>query len=152
MYKYVILFLVLNFGALAIASLFTGNGVASDWYQNLNKAPWTPPGWMFGLAWTTIMICFALYMTHALNLVEVPRTLIILFAMQWLLNSLWSPVFFYYHQVLWGLLILIALTGIVTYFLFNYGHNLGIKSIWILPYFLWLIVATSLNLYTYLYN
>ena len=152
MYKHVIIFLILNFGALAIASLFTSNGVASNWYQNLNKAPWTPPGWMFGLAWTTIMICFTLYMAYALNLVEVPRTLIILFAMQWLLNSLWSPVFFYYHQVLWGLLILIALTGIVTYFLFNYGHNLGIKSILILPYFLWLIVATSLNLYTYLYN
>jgi len=64
MYKHVILFLVLNFGALAVASLFTGNGVASNWYQHLNKAPWTPPGWMFGLAWTTIMICFALYIWH----------------------------------------------------------------------------------------
>lgn len=43
MIKRIILFLVLNFAALAIGGLFTGDGVPSEWYQNLNKAPWTPP-------------------------------------------------------------------------------------------------------------
>ena len=41
-----IIFLLLNFGALALGGLFTGSGVSSDWYNGLNKAPWTPPGWM----------------------------------------------------------------------------------------------------------
>lgn len=56
------LFLVLNFAALGIGGLFSGQGVPSDWYTGLNKAPWTPPGWVFGSAWTIIMICFAIYM------------------------------------------------------------------------------------------
>lgn len=34
-----IVFLAINFGALAIGGIFTGSGVPSDWYQNLNKAP-----------------------------------------------------------------------------------------------------------------
>lgn len=44
------LFLLLNFAGLAIGGLFTGNAVSSEWYQNLAKAPWTPPGWVFGAA------------------------------------------------------------------------------------------------------
>ena len=58
----VIIFLVLNFAALGLGGLFTSKGVPSDWYQHLNKAPWTPPGWAFGFAWTLIMICFSFYM------------------------------------------------------------------------------------------
>ena len=38
----ILLFLIINFGGLFIGGLFTGEGVPSDWYQNLNKAPWTP--------------------------------------------------------------------------------------------------------------
>ena len=62
MIKRTIFFLLLNFAALAIGGLFTGSGVSSEWYQNLNKAPWTPPGWVFGTVWTLIMILFAIYM------------------------------------------------------------------------------------------
>lgn len=56
-----VVFLAINFGALAIGGLFTGKGIPSDWYQNLDKAPWTPPGWIFKAAWTTIMIFFSVY-------------------------------------------------------------------------------------------
>jgi tryptophan-rich sensory protein len=27
-------------------------------YLNLNKAPWTPAGWVFGAAWTSVMLFF----------------------------------------------------------------------------------------------
>ena len=57
-----LLFIILNFTALALGSLFTNKGVSSQWYLELNKAPWTPEGWVFGFAWTTIMISFAIYM------------------------------------------------------------------------------------------
>ena len=58
-----IVFLTINFGGLAIGQVWTGDGVSSDWYTSLNQAPWTPPGWVFGLAWTTIAITFSLLMT-----------------------------------------------------------------------------------------
>lgn len=60
--KYLILFLLVNFGGLGFGSWLMNNGPMTSWYQNLNKAPWTPPGWVFGAAWTTIMVCFSVYL------------------------------------------------------------------------------------------
>ena len=147
-----ILFLVLNFGALAIGSFFTSKGVPSEWYATLNKAPWTPPGWMFGFAWTTIMICFSLYLAYLWPLAENKSFLIGLFLVQLLLNISWNPTFFYYHNLLGGLLIITALTVVMAYFLIHYRADLKWKSILVLPYCIWLIIATSLNAYTLLKN
>ncbi|PLW94508.1 MAG: TspO protein, partial [Marinilabiliales bacterium] len=90
----ILLFLAINFAAIGLGGLFTSKGVPSDWYVNLMKAPWTPPGWVFGAAWTTIMICLAFYMPYALEKTESRNVLIIVFAIQWILNVAWSPVFF----------------------------------------------------------
>jgi len=60
-------FLVLNFGALGIGVLLMNNGPQDAWYAALNKAPWTPPGWFFGVAWNTIMICFSIYMAYLIQ-------------------------------------------------------------------------------------
>ena len=142
-----ILFLVINFAALGIGGIFTGKGVPSEWYASLSKAPWTPPGWVFGAAWTTIMICFAIYMAFAYEKVKNKKTLIALFSIQWVLNVLWNPVFFYLHQVAVGLVVICSLTVLVAVFLFRYWSDLKLKSILILPYLIWLIIATSLNWY-----
>ena len=61
------IFLILNFTALAFGGLFTSEGVPSEWYLSLLKAPWTPPGWVFGFAWSIIMICYAFYMGFSYN-------------------------------------------------------------------------------------
>lgn len=148
----ILIFLVLNFAALGIGSLFTSNGVSSDWYINLNKAPWTPPGWVFGAAWTTIMICFAFYMAYAWDTVANRNLLIGLFIIQWVLNILWNPVFFKYQEVFFGLIVISTLTLLVGCFLISYWNQLDLKSLLILPYFLWLLIATSLNTYILLNN
>jgi benzodiazapine receptor len=88
MLKRIIIFLIINFAGLGLGSLFTSDGVASQWYTNLNQAPWTPPGWVFGAAWTTIMICFAFYMAYAWEASEDKKPIILLFTIQWLLNML----------------------------------------------------------------
>lgn len=147
-----ILFLVINFAALAIGGIFTGKGVPSEWYASLSKAPWTPPGWVFGAAWTTIMICFAIYMAFAHEKVKNTKVLLALFGVQWVLNVSWNPVFFYFHQVGIGLVVISALTILIAVFLFRYRTDLKLKSMLILPYFIWLLIATSLNAYILLNN
>ena len=147
-----ILFLILNFGALAIGSLFTSEGVGSNWYANLNKAPWTPPGWVFGAAWTGIMICFSIYMAYLWPVTQHKTTLIILYAVQWVLNVSWNPTFFYFHQVLGGLVIITGLTVLVWLLFFKYLPFLKLKSFLLLPYGIWILIATSLNAYILLRN
>lgn len=148
----IIIFLILNFAALGLGGLFTSGAVTGDWYQTLNKAPWTPPGWVFGAAWTSIMVCFAIYMAYAWQNATNKNTLMLLFALQWVLNVSWNPLFFKYHQVLFGLVVIVALTLLVGYLFFTYFHQLKIKSLLLLPYVAWMMIATSLNAYIFLKN
>lgn len=151
LFKYTIVFLVINFGALAIGTVLMNNGPQSDWYIHLNQAPWTPPGWVFGFAWTSIMLCFSIYMANLYVLQ--PKTKVkILFTVQFILNVIWNLVFFNMHLVALGLAVILALTVVVSIFMFTYRKLMPLISFLILPYFLWLLVATSLNAYILFYN
>lgn len=146
------IFLLLNFAALALGGLFTSTGVKSQWYENLLKAPWTPPGWVFGFAWTTIMVCFSFYLSFLWNLVSDKKTLVLLYALQWVLNVAWNPLFFYYHQTNVALVSISLLTLLVVYLFFAHIKLLHVKSVYLLPYVLWLFIATSLNAFICMYN
>ena len=145
-------FLFLNFTALAVGGFFTKDGATSEWYLSLMKAPWTPPGWVFGAAWTTIMICFSVYMAGLWTRIENKRSLAALFALQWMLNVGWNPIFFHQHAVLPGLIVITALTLLVWFMLFRYWKTFRWSWVWIAPYAIWLVIATSLNGYILLMN
>lgn len=147
-----VVFLVINFAALAIGGLFTGKGVPSEWYAQLSKAPWTPPGWVFGFAWTTIMICFSIYMASWYRREAARQLLFGLFGLQWLLNVSWNPVFFYWHQVALGLVVIISLTVLIGFLIWRNRRLVGSQTIYLLPYFLWLLIATSLNAFIWAFN
>lgn len=147
-----ILFLALNFGALALGGIFAGQGAVSDWYDGLQKAPWTPPGWVFGFAWTTIMICFSIFMSMAWEKINNKKKFVLLFSIQWIINVGWNPSFFYYNNVLLGLIIICCLTLLIAYLLMNYYKTLGSLILFLLPYLIWLCIATSLNGYILVMN
>jgi benzodiazapine receptor len=75
-----------------------------------------------------------------------------LFVLQWLLNVAWNPIFFYYHNVFVGLIVIVALTLLTAFFLFYFLADLKFKSLFVLPYFVWLCIATSLNAYILVNN
>lgn len=146
------LFLLLNFGALAFGSYYSADGVPSEWYVTLIKAPWTPPGWVFGFAWTTIMICFSLFMAYLWPVIDDKKFIGGLYGIQWILNAAWSPAFFYLHEVTLGLIIISLLTILMGYFLFKFRSSMRLRSAFVLPYFIWLLLATSLNGYILIFN
>jgi len=148
------LFLFINFAALGIGSWLIGNPATNEWYNMQNKAPWTPPGWVFGAAWFTIMFCFSIFMYRvALKFpYQENKYIYFVFALQFVLNVMWNPVFFRWHMVLPGLLIIIALTAVVLYFLIWGKSHVGNAAWWVAPYFIWLLIATSLNAYVLVKN
>ena len=149
--QYIVLFLLINFGALAIGSFLMNNGPQTNWYLSLNRAPWSPPGWFFGVAWTTIMICFSIYLAHLLE-VKPGLNFWILFGIQFVLNIAWNYIFFNQQAVGIGLVEIILLTTVVGYYMFQYWNVLATKTLLIAPYFIWLLIATSLNAYIYFKN
>lgn len=142
-----LLFLVINFGALALGSVLMRNPATNVWYQQLDKAPWTPPGWVFGAAWFSIMILFSVFMARVTKVSETRKTWLILFGVQFVLNVAWNPVFFRWHLVTSGLIVLTLLILVVSLLLKRSLPLNKWNAVFILPYLVWLFVAFSLNAY-----
>jgi len=149
--KLIFFFLIVNFSALAIGVWLMNNGSTSEWYNNLVKAPWEPDGWVFGFAWTFLMICFAVYLAK-LSTITNSKKIIAAVLVQYFLNIIWNYIFFNQHEIILGLIDISLLTFIVTFILFKNLPIMKYYSILILPYFIWLLIATSLNLYIAIYN
>lgn len=146
------MFLFINFVLVFyIGNILMADGSNSDWYIDLNKAPWTPPGWVFGLAWSFLLICFSIYLA-LLSQKKVSNKLVVIILLQYLLNISWNYFFFNQHLIELGLIDLSILTITVLYIFYSNLKTMRWKSIFIIPYFLWLLVATSLNLYIVIYN
>lgn len=153
MYK-LLIYLAINFGALLLGSALMGNISTNTWYAGLQKAPWTPPGWVFGAAWFTVMLTFSIFMyrlTAAAD-AETLKKIYLIFAVQFVLNVLWNPIFFRWHFPVAGLIVIAAL-AIIVWYMFAMGKSIsGWNTLWILPYGIWMIIATSLNAYVVVKN
>ncbi|MDT7833415.1 TspO/MBR family protein [Flavobacteriaceae bacterium S356] len=146
-----LLFLLINFGGLALGSWLMNNGPETSWYQDLSKAPWTPPGWVFGAAWTTIMLCFSIYLSELFKN-HYSLTALRFFIAQVILNVGWNYVFFNQYEIAGGLIVIILLTSLIFYFFFTFKKDVKNYSYLLLPYMIWLCIATSLNLYILIHN
>ena len=146
-----IFFLGLNFGALFLGNILMNNGATSDWYLNLNKAPWTPAGWVFGAAWTSVMLFFSVYMTFLYQNLKTQKV-ILLYSVHLLFNISWNFIFMNKHMTILGLIDISLLTILIFYFLIGFNKILNNMRFFVLPYCIWLLIATSLNLYIVIYN
>lgn len=146
-----LLFLGINFGSLALGTIAMNNGPTSEWYLSLTKAPWTPPGWVFGAAWTLIMICFSWFLAVLFSQRNTPK-IGILFCVHVILNIGWNYVFFNQHFISLGLLVISLLTLLIAFYFVTFEKETQRARFALIPYLVWLVLATSLNAYIVLYN
>ncbi|MFY7989463.1 MAG: TspO/MBR family protein [Fluviicola sp.] len=140
-----ILFLILNFGALFLGSLLMGNPADNTWYQQQDLAPWTPPGWVFGAAWFTIMLLFAIFLSKVLRKTSRKTEFWTLLSIHYVLNIAWNPLFFKWHWVGTALLVLALLWIVVLLLWVRFRKAAGWTGWLLLPYLVWLVLAFSLN-------
>jgi len=151
-YQFIILFLIINFVGLYIGNILMNNGPTSSWYVDQNLAPWTPPGWIFGLAWTTIMVCFSIYLAYLFNW-QSSKFLWLLYAFQVLLNVSWNYIFFNQHMTLFALVVIVLLLIVILYYFLTFrAESIQTIRFLLLPYIIWLCIAVSLNLYVVIHN
>ncbi|AUS06405.1 TspO/MBR family protein [Pseudotamlana carrageenivorans] len=147
------IFLITNILVLVIGAVLMNNGPQSEWYTSLNQAPWTPPGWVFGVAWFSIMFLFAFYMAKlSFQFEPFSKYLIVLYGLQWVLNVSWNYIFFNKHEVLIGLITIVLLWLLVGFFTLGFLKKLKFYTLLIGPYLIWMTIATSLNAYIYFNN
>lgn len=129
------------------------DGPRTEWYLSLEKAPWTPAGWIFGVAWTSIMLFFSFYMTKLSFQYEfLNKKLLSAYLIQWFLNVSWNYTFFNQHLTKLGLVVIVALWLLIGYFTFKYYKKMQWYTLLILPYLIWMTIAVSLNAYIVVSN
>ena len=85
-------FLIFLFACLA-AGLTGSLFPPGKWYSDLNKPRWTPPNWIFPVAWPILYILMS-YSGATLANLENSGSALALWALQIAINTLWTPVFF----------------------------------------------------------
>ncbi len=138
--------LLLVWGGGIISSLASRPG-SMEWYDTLTKPALTPPGWVFPLAWTAlyIFISISLWRVARLPFTQPGRsTALAVFAIQWLLNVLFSPVFFADQNPLGGLIITLCLFLSILLTGFHFHRLDRTAALLLTPYALWTAFATWL--------
>jgi len=115
-----------------------------SWYESLQKPSFTPPNWLFPLAWTTIYLLIA-WAGYRLTLIPGSQTVLALWAAQIALNTLWTPVFFGANRIVASMIILAILWLVVAVMVVLAIELDVITGLILFPYLAWLTVAAALN-------
>ena len=132
---------------LFVAPMMGGENM---WYNSLNTSSLTPAGWVFPVAWIILyfLIGVALFLvmnTAYINTKYSKTNAYLVFAINIVLNTLWSFAFFGAGLPEIALIILTALTITAIFMARAFGRISKIAFWLIVPYILWLMFAFYLN-------
>ena len=126
----------------------------SLWYKTLNNPPLTPPSLVFPIVWTilylSMLVALFFYIKEKTNKDKSWR--IVLFFSQILINLSWSPIFFYMQNIGLALVVVILLDIIVLWNIIEFFKVSKISGFILIPYFLWILFATYLNIGFFVLN
>ena len=132
--------------AYAIGSgLWVNTG--DNWYANLNKPSWQPPGFIFGIIWpyNFIVIGIAIWVIASKASPIVVASAVSLFATSVIIALRWSYLFYEVHD-LRGATIALFTTAILTIPFLAITFTQSIKvGIALIPYQIWIFTAAALN-------
>lgn len=145
--------LAISFSAALVGTMATTPNIPT-WYATIEKPFFNPPNWIFGPVWTIlyVLIGISLYLlwTHETN--KSKTHVYLIFIGQIWLNALWSLVFFGLHQVWFAFgIIVLLLTGIIA-LMRAYWPFSRVAAYLLIPYLLWVLFASALNLSIALLN
>jgi tryptophan-rich sensory protein len=128
--------------AAATGALFS----PGEWYKTIDKPTWTPPDWVFPVAWTTLYICMSLAAMRVAQSGDASAPQALGFwTIQVTLNALWSPVFFGLRRMRIALAVVALLWVAVAATMLAFFAIDLIAGLLFLPYILWVTIATALN-------
>ncbi|SKA31479.1 TspO/MBR family protein [Consotaella salsifontis] len=134
------LFLLLTLGGGWIMGSLTDT---SGWYQEIAKPSFTPPNWVFPVAWTTLYVLIAIagWRVHLAGLARARA----LWWLQLVLNFAWTPLFFALHWTGVSLLVVAAMLVIILSFIAESWRGERLAAGCFVPYACWVAYAGVLN-------
>lgn len=143
-----IILCVLSMLILGSAGGFLTSSSLKDWFEALEHPPGRPPNWVFGPVWSTLY--FMIGMSFAIIWHRHPdqignTRLTVFFIIQLILNLVWTPLFFGFHQIGTALVVLISMWIFITLTILEFRKFSKFAAYLFIPYLLWVTFATYLN-------
>jgi translocator protein len=128
----------------ALSGLWTSSD--SGWYAGLARPSWQPPPWVFGVVWPlnfVALLASGLGLSTGTSPGQAGRALAV-FAASVLLALAWAYLFYVPHA-LGAAAVALACAAVLTWALVAIaGRLVGWTGLVLVPYALWMTVATSL--------
>ncbi|MCL4744445.1 MAG: tryptophan-rich sensory protein [Burkholderiaceae bacterium] len=144
--------LLLAFAAAAAGGLASAN--SGEFYRELVRPSWAPPGWLFGPVWSVLyaFMGIAAWLVWRARGFEGARQELLVFIVQLAANALWTWLFFVWR--LGGLafaeiLVLWVLILVTTALFWRVDRIAGAL---LMPYLAWVSFAAALTLSTWRLN
>lgn len=137
----------------AWAGVVTSSNIVT-WYEMLNRPSFRPPNWLFAPVWTSLYILMGISFFLILQTKStLSKNAAIQFTvLQMLLNTLWSFLFFYFHQLGTSLVEIILLWTCIFMMIRAYYPINKLAAYLQIPYLAWVSFATILNAAYYFLN
>ena len=143
---------VIAASGIAIVLIYViGSGLwvntGDNWYTNINKPSWQPPGFIFGIIWPYNFIVLGIAATVIGQRASKPAafTYIAFFALSVIAALTWAYLFYRPHNLTGAALALTStalLTIPMTYILFTISIPMAIA---VMPYQVWVAIAAALG-------
>lgn len=146
--------IVASFAAAGIGSLFTFRAIP-NWYAKLRKPPYTPPNWAFGPIWAAlyVMMAISVFLIWQKGLsADGVLVAFTLFCVQLTFNAFWSIIFFGMKSKGGGVITIILLWLLILATIITSFRVLVWAGALLIPYLLWVTVASYLNIGIWVMN
>jgi tryptophan-rich sensory protein len=135
---------VVSFTAAAFGAMASVN--AREFYAQLARPAWAPPGSVFGPVWTALYALMAIaawlvWKKH--DLMNASRELSLFFA-QLIANALWSWIFFAWHLGALAFVEILFLWLLVVWTLVLFWRRSLVAGVLLVPYLAWVTFAALL--------
>lgn len=144
---------------IALAIPLLAGGISAFWtagdmklYETMKHPPLAPPGWLFPVVWTILYIMMGVASYQVFTAEVEPkqkRKALTVYAVQLLMNMVWSTLFFTYTRYLLALIWLLIMWVIIFLCIIRFWKIRRSAAVMMCVLFVWTTFAAYLNLATY---
>jgi len=136
-----------------IGAFFTTPNI-DTWYQTIVRPDWTPASWVFAPVWITLYTLMGIalfFVWEKKGSVNIKKAVSV-FGFQLVLNSLWSIIFFGFNNIVLALAEIVFLLGAIVWTMVEFRKISRTAFYLLIPYLLWVCLATALNFNIWILN
>lgn len=145
--------LLVGLGLLSLLLVFFGGWLTwlglGAWYQQLRFPAFQPPAWLFTPVWSIVLTLLAVATWDVFRYEGLRPGVSLaagLYGGQFVLNAGWSLLFFTLQRPDVALTLLIVLDAVLLCMMIAYGRVSRRAGVLLIPYLIWLLFATAINL------